>query len=289
MALVVLAVSACRHQVKELNLSRHSADDRYASYSPDGEQILFESNRTGRWQLYLMQPDGTHTRQLTFGSRESRRPSWHPNGRRIVFECIEADEHKLCEYDTATAAVNSIAIGHYDLEPMFARYSPDGRMLAFANRMEEGQSKLVLLDLSNNQSRTLLDTGYRSFYPNWHPNGDALVFFSRHDTDNQTDELYTIHPDGGSISRLTRWPKHNFCPVFSPDGSAIAYVTSMEGTRPEIYLMNADGENTLRVTYNDDGDTLPSWSPDGERLLITGYRDGNFEILELLRLPRLSE
>jgi Tol biopolymer transport system component len=55
----------------------------------------------------------------------------------------------------------------------------------------------------------------------------------------------------------------------------------MEDTRPEIYLMNADGKNKARVTYNDFGDTLPSWSRDNKKILITGYRNGNFQICEL--------
>ena len=39
---------------KEIILSNNSADDRYASYSASGKQIIFESNRDGNWEIYIM-------------------------------------------------------------------------------------------------------------------------------------------------------------------------------------------------------------------------------------------
>ena len=87
--------------------------------------------------------------------------------------------------------------------------------------------------------------------------------------------------NGDSLKRLTDWYKHNFCPMWSHDGKKIAYSTSMEDNRPEIYIMNQDGSEKTRITDNTDGDTLPNWSNDDRKLLITGYRNGNYEIIEL--------
>lgn len=51
----------------------------------------------------------------------------------------------------------------------------------------------------------------------------------------------------------------------------------MEKIRPEIYIMDSNGQNQLRVTYNEDGDTLTYSSPTENKILITGYRNGNFK------------
>ena len=83
------------------------------------------------------------------------------------------------------------------------------------------------------------------------------------------------------MKRITNNSRHSFCPSWSPNGKQIAYVQSMEGRRPEIYTMRKNGKKQIRHTFNGDGDTLPMWSPDGKHLLITGYRNGNFEILRL--------
>ena len=127
----------------------------------------------------------------------------------------------------------------------------------------------------------------RTYYPKWSKNGKEIVYFSRKATNNKDDEIYRLNLKDGRETRLTNWHKHNFCPSWSPDDKKIAYVTSMEETRPEIYIMDADGKNQTRITNNQDGDTLPNWSPDGTKLLITGYRNGNFEICELqLKMKR---
>ena len=57
-----------------------------ASYSPNGENILFESNRDGNWEIYLMDKNGKNVQRLTTTTAENRRPSWHPNGRKVLFE-----------------------------------------------------------------------------------------------------------------------------------------------------------------------------------------------------------
>jgi Tol biopolymer transport system component len=41
-------------------LTTEDAESRYASYSPDGEKIVFESNRSGNWDIYLMNEDGSN-------------------------------------------------------------------------------------------------------------------------------------------------------------------------------------------------------------------------------------
>ena len=107
------------------------------------------------------------------------------------------------------------------------------------------------------------------------------MYFSRKETNNQDDEIYKLNLDSGIEERLTNWPQHNFCPSWSNDSSKIVFVTSMKNIRPEIYIMDSNGNNQVRITYNIDGDTLPDWSPNDNKILITGYRNGNFEICEL--------
>ena len=46
--------------------------------------------------------------------------------------------------------------------------------------------------------------------------------------------------------------------------------------------MDSNGNDKIRITRNEDGDTLPNWHPKENKILITGYRNGNFEICELI-------
>jgi Tol biopolymer transport system component len=54
------------------------AQDRYPTWSPDGEQILFASNRTGNWEIYIANRNGTGLTNLTDHPADQIQPYWVP-------------------------------------------------------------------------------------------------------------------------------------------------------------------------------------------------------------------
>ena len=263
--------------ISEKCLSDSPFDDRYGSYSPSGKQILFESNRDGNWEIYLMDADGTNQRQLTTDSSDDRRSSWHPSEEAILFESNRSGKNELYRLELAGMTVSKIT-SFDQAEPTFASYAPDGQSIATSLKRSEQISHIVILDHHGSIIKRLTSSDKRSFYPQWSHHGREIVYFSRKETNNQDDEIYRVNVVTGEEHRLTDWPTHNFCPSWSRDDRRIVYVTSMETVRPEIYLMDTTGKNPTRLTYNEDGDTLPFWSPTEDKILFTGYRNGNFEI-----------
>ena len=270
----------------EHNLTNHPGNDRYASYSPDGEWIVFESDRNGKWDVFLMDKDGEQLFQLTKDPAGGRRPSWRPDGRKVLFESTREGATSLFEINTDGSGLRRVMSMDKAIDGgLFARYSPDGKQIAYTLRESETNFDLYLYSLAKGRSIALFTDEYRNVYPQWSPSGKEILFFSRHETNNTDDELYRMKLKNGRLMRLTHWPMHNFCPSWSANGRRIAYVTSMEGIRPEIYIMKKNGKGQQRITFNEDGDTLPHWHPDGKKLLITGYRDDNFEICEVTLSP----
>ena len=64
--------------------------DACAAYSPNGRQIAFCSDRTGKYQVWLMQQDGSGQHQLTRSPYDALFPRYSPDGKRIAYE---ADDH----------------------------------------------------------------------------------------------------------------------------------------------------------------------------------------------------
>lgn len=266
----------------EANLSGHPANDRYASYSPDGRWIAFESDRNGKWDVFLMDGQGGQLTQLTSHPAGGRRPSWHPDSRKVLFESTRDGLTALYEAHTDGSALRQVMSLDKEADGgLFARYSPDATRIAYSLQEGEANFNLYLFTLADSTTKALFRDEYRNVYPQWHPTGKEILFFSRHETGNEDDEIYRMNLKTHRLKRLTLWPRHNFCPAWSPNGRLIAYVTSMEDTRPEIYIMKSNGKKQQRITFNEDGDTLPHWHPDGSKLLITGYRGDNFEICEI--------
>lgn len=266
----------------ERNLTQHPANDRYASFSPDGRRIAFESDRNGNWEIFLMDERGGQLIQLTTHPVGGRRPSWHPDGRKILFESTRDGATALYEINTdGTGLRQLMRLDTITDDGLFARYSPDGRQISYSARVGESNFDLFLYSMDERRSTALFKDEYRNVFPQWHPSGEEILFFSRHETNNEDDELYRMNLKSGKLKRLAHRPQHDFCPAWSPDGRRIAYAASMEPARPEIFIVKKNGKGRRRITFNEDGDTLPQWHPDGGRLLITGYRGDNFEICEI--------
>ena len=76
-------------------VSGGSSHDGRPMFSPDGARILFNSDRDGRYQVYVMKADGTETTQLTRGAGESWGASWSPDGQRIAFNSDRGGRHEI--------------------------------------------------------------------------------------------------------------------------------------------------------------------------------------------------
>ena len=70
------------------------------AWSPDG-RIVFSSSRAGGSHLFVMNAEGSHVQQLTFGAANEWSPDWSPDGRRIVFLCDQVDLSNTCVMDVA--------------------------------------------------------------------------------------------------------------------------------------------------------------------------------------------
>lgn len=119
-------------------------------------------------------------------------------------------------------------------------------------------------------------TRVESAYPFPSPDGKTVVFQSNRL--GPEPDIFRMDWDGANLTRLTDHPGADANPVYSADGSRIAFVSSRDGNE-EIYVMNADGGGHARVTNSPGRDIHPYWSPDGERLIFNSNREsGTFEL-----------
>jgi TolB protein len=84
--------------------------------------------------------------------------------------------------------------------------------------------------------------------------------------------------DGKNPVRLTTDPVYEGNPIWSPDGSRIAYVQGRDAQR-DIMVMNADGSDPQPLTTNaTSADYSPAWSPDSKQMAFVSNRSGNADI-----------
>jgi len=105
------------------------------------------------------------------------------------------------------------------------------------------------------------------------PGANGLIVFASNMTtgtgvNNPTGdyEIFTMTPEGASVTQLTTNTAFDFAPAWSPDGTQIAFQTDRDGDY-EVYTMDANGDNQTNIS-NDDAafDFAPAWSPNGQKI-----------------------
>jgi len=266
---------------KEVQLTNGNYDNRYASYNKDGDQIIFESNRDGHWQIYVMNISGSRQKRLITSEYNDRRPTWHPFDNKIMFESDRKGYTELYSYNLDTRRLKRIPVPIKG-NKLYGQYAPNGQELIFNHKVGDNNFNIYRCNVKGKRLKKMVDNAYANLYPRYTSLGDAIVYFSRKHTKGEDDEIYSYNFTLKEDKRLTNWPTNNFAGTWSHAGNHIAYATSMENNRPEIYIMTKFGKSAHRVTFNDEGDTLPNWSPKDINLLVTGERNGNQHICKIL-------
>ena len=100
------------------------------------------------------------------------------------------------------------------------------------------------------------------------PGLNGKIAFYNHPVDSE--DIFVMNPDGSGITALTGPPQHERNPVWSPDGTKIAF--ELNG---DVHVMNADGTGAVNLTGGSFGvDASPTWSPDGSKIAFVSSRSG---------------
>jgi len=93
-------------------------------------------------------------------------------------------------------------------------------------------------------------------------------------------DLWTVPRDGGAAQRLTSGAGVETNPVYSPDGSTIAFTGEYDGN-VDVYTVPAAGGVPKRLTWHPAPDTVLAWTPDGKRILFASNRDSYAPVQQL--------
>ncbi len=97
-------------------------------------------------------------------------------------------------------------------------------------------------------------------------------------------DLWTVPRAGGSATRLTSSPGLERNPVFSPDGTRIAFTGEYDGN-VDVFVMPASGGVPTRLTWHPAADNVLGWTPDGRRILFSSGRTASSRYEELFTVP----
>jgi len=97
-------------------------------------------------------------------------------------------------------------------------------------------------------------------------------------------EIWTVPRDGGSATVLVEGQQRNTGPIFSPDGTMVAFTGTFDGNSA-IYVVPAAGGDPLRLTWYPGHDAAVGWSPDGKSVLFRSMRHSPRDLAHFFTVP----
>jgi Tol biopolymer transport system component len=212
--------------------------DLEGSWSPDGEQIVLASDRTGYNDLFIVDTKGTVIQKLTDGESKggaNHEPTWSPDGTQIAFR---SDRLPL---------ESTVVKGHGDVE-------------------------LWIMNSDGSNIRQFTNSPGEDWTPSWSPDGQKIVFASRRVNGSWDLFIKPVNSESEPPTQLTDGLSDNWLPAWSPDGEKIAFSSNRADEKFNIWTINADGTSLRQITNTPHESTEPVWSPDGKRL---AFGEGN--------------
>lgn len=97
-------------------------------------------------------------------------------------------------------------------------------------------------------------------------------------------DIWAVPRDGGTAHRLVTGNDRLSGPVFSPDGSMVAYTGIFNGNA-DVYVVPAAGGEPHRLTYHPGADVAVGWTPDGKSVLFRSHRASYSDPNQLFTVP----
>jgi Tol biopolymer transport system component len=265
-----------------------------AAFPGQNGRIVFSSNRSGFFELWSMNPDGSGLRQITHLQNSARGPWVSADGEHIAFHSTYSGSLQVWTIDSDGDNLRQLTSVGQNNGPA---WSPDGSQLVYTKKLPGLYNTIYIINADGTGERQITNLNCATTVCqddggiSWSPDGTRLVYGTAvncavclnqsgagnlqiHVLDLRTMADTVLESEPFMAGVLLETSRH---PDWSPDGNQITYASTRSGSL-QIWTMNADGSNMDQVTHGLTAANFSRFSPDGSRLVFEAVKDGGIAI-----------
>ena len=250
------------------------------SWSPDGKEIVFTTNLTGRENLWKVPASGGWPIQLSQSDDREYSAVWSPDGKWIVYEQDRGGQEYFDLFAIPSAggeAINLTATD--DISETNARFSPDGSMLALSYKPKTSPTPdVALLDWQtrkvSNLTREATKDHMWSFVA-WSPDGKSL-YANRTFVGFTDSDVYRVDVATGNRENLTPHQGQILCLAssLSADGRTLLVTSNVKGGYNNVALLDVASKKLTWVTDTKWDASSGHFAPQGDKFTFLINEDG---------------
>jgi len=242
------------------------ARDLSASWSFDGEWIVFSRSHGGASDLWLLPASGGEARPLLQDGSVNKCPSFLPADQHIIFGSNRSGMENLWAIHVATGELSQLTFGGG--KDWYPNVSTDGTI---AYTRWSHQTDLHTLNVSTGETEKLTSWVADNFAGRYAPGGNRVAYQS---TRTGNAEVWILDLKTQEEFNLSNHPATDVLPAWSPTGDEIAFLSNRDGPM-NLWVTKADGSGRLK-RLSDQEVKVPSavwavslsirWTPDGKSI-----------------------
>jgi TolB protein len=259
-------------------MQAHRASDeivRWVTGRPGVAATRFAYVAGGR--IHLVDSDNWGVTPLTPAGQTSLSPAWSPAGDRLAYTRLGEGSGPIMIHRFGGGAALRVPGAEQALN-ITPAFSPDGRLLAFANSGEQG-TNLTVANVADMCCPQRLTAGRfaDNLSPTFSPDGRRIAFVS---TRAGPPQIYVMGADGTDPELLVPFDfgvtGSSNAPEWSPDGTTVAFHREVSGS-PQVFIMDVASRRVRQLTSSGRNED-PTWAPDSRHLAYISDRAGRRQV-----------
>lgn len=253
-------------------------------WAPDGKQVVFSTNASGRYNVWVLGSDGAAPRQLSKSNDRQFDATWSPDGNWIVFDSDQGGAEIYNLYAIRVAGGDAVNISRTPaISEMGSVWSPDGTRLAFTYKPKTASATdIAIMDWKTRKVRNVTQETTKDHIwqgPVWSPDGTA-IYASRSNSSFSDSDAFRIAVDTGSKENLTAHSGQRRTTVssVSPDGRTLLVTSDRPGGYPNVALLDVATKELTWVTDTKWEASSGDISPDSKQFTYTINADGRSDL-----------